>query len=257
MLFCSKNLDSGPPDAEPNAAPASDGSLLQMILRHFETTPRVSRSIDELAQGFGIRRRSLYDFISVCSTFGICRRGCHTSVEWVGRARMGPILNAIREEAEAEPHDREITEIFNDSLDFSLQRTAVVLLKLFFYLRVKFLDLRMVSHLFASRSDKHKTMRRKLYTVSTALAIIGIVKKTSVPSEIQLNVPIDSEGELIELGVSSMLNTQRQVERERVCQLRRRQFDAVCAELAAVQRLNAMPESMKQALPSLGKWTAT
>jgi hypothetical protein len=145
--------------------------------------------------------------------------------------------------------------VFNYSLDFSLQRIALALVKVFFYLRVKFLDLRRVSRLFAQRNTKYKTMLRKVHTVATGLEILGIVRKTSVVSEIQLRFPLDSENCMGKLPVASMLNTQEQLENEKVCARRRREFEAVCAQLADVQRVEQIPYTMRPVFQSLAPWS--
>jgi hypothetical protein len=211
-------------------------------------------SIDDLAHEFGIRRRGLYDFISICCTFGICRRSSNNTIEWISVNRMLHVVTALRIEAQAESGESDIKRVFNYSLDFSLQRIARALVKLFFYLHVKFIDLRRVSRLFAQRNTKYKTMLRKVYTVATGLEILGIVRNTSVVSEIQLKSALDSENCTGQLKVSSILNTQEQLENERVCARRRREFTAVCEQLADVQRVQQVPDAIKPVFPSLARW---
>jgi hypothetical protein len=234
------------------AAPMNDSLALHRIFQHLEGSPRTLGSIDALAHEFGIRRRGLYDFISICSVFGICKRISNNQVEWDGANRSLARINAIRSESQQESSESKIKEVFNYYLDASLQRIAVGLVKLFFYLRVKFLDLRQVSRLFAQRTTKYKTMLRKVYTVATSLEIVGIVKKTTVVSEIQLSVPLDSEDSEKGLKVSSILNSKEQIELQKLGEKRRRDFEVVCTELKESQKTAEVPEGMKPMFKSLG-----
>jgi hypothetical protein len=164
------------------------------------------------------------------------------------------IINSIREEAEAEPFDKPLTAVFNDTLDFTFQRTAVALIKLFFYLRMKFLDLRRVSCLFSSGTAKYKTMLRKLYTVSMLVSLLEIVRKTTTASEIQLNVPLDSENASRGLNVLGMLNTETQLAMESVYHARRNEFELVCAQFAEIPPVQVRPERRRTAFPSIAPW---
>jgi hypothetical protein len=227
---------------------------LHGILRHLEISPIIPRTIDTLAHEFGIRRRCLYDFISICNVFGICQRDSNGSMEWIAANRSVQTVNSLRCEAEREATNSEIKEVFNAALDSTIQRIAVTLVKLFFYLRVKFLDLRQVSRLFAQRKTKYKTMLRKVYTVVTGLEVLGIVRKTSVVAEIQLTVPLDSENSELSLKVASLLNTDEQISHEKVCAKRRQEFQTVCAELAERHRIPLIAEKLTpvcQSLPQL------
>jgi hypothetical protein len=232
----------------------NDSAALQRIFQHLEINALTSQSIDGLSHEFGIRRRGLYDFISICSAFGMCRRISNSEVEWIGANRSAGYINTIRVESQ-EPGDENIKDVFDYHLDASLQRIAVGFVKLFFYLRVKFLDLRQVSRLFAQRNTKYKTMLRKVYTVATGLEIARIVRKTSVVSEIQLNVPLDSEDSDVGFNFSSILNSKEQIERQKWGERRRRDFEAACAELRDTQRVSEAPEGVKPVFPSLDPWS--
>jgi hypothetical protein len=232
----------------------NDSLALQRIFQHLESSPGAVRSLDDLAHDFGIRRRGLYDFIRICSVFGMCQRPANSYVEWTGSSRSAAHVNAIRADAQQEPSEANIKDVFNYDMDPSLQRIAVGLVKLFFYLCVKFLDLRQVSRMFAQRNTKYKTMLRKVYTVATGLEILGIVRKTNAVSEIQLIVPLDSEDSELGWNVSSILNSKEQIERQKVGEKRRRDFELTCAELREAQRSPEVPDGLKPVFQSLAPW---
>jgi hypothetical protein len=108
---------------------STDGAILQAILQHLESLPHVIQSVADLAHSFGIRPRSLDDFINICCPFGVCMRRGQASLEWIGRSRAMLIINSIREQAEAERLEKPLTAVFNDTLDFSFQRTAVTFIR--------------------------------------------------------------------------------------------------------------------------------
>jgi hypothetical protein len=210
----------------------SETVILKRILSYLEVHLQTPISIDVLAAEFGIPRRSVSDFVTICSTWRICQRMTHNCVEWLGIDQALPVLKALRQEVQDETADRGLCELFNYSIDSSLQRMALAVVKVFFFLGVKFLDVRKVSRIFAQRNAKYKTILRKLYTVSSVLEVAGIVRRTAMVSEIQLIVTFDAENEMPRLGLRSILNTKEELETEILYERRRREFDAACLELA-------------------------
>jgi hypothetical protein len=240
-----------------NGNSPSENINLTRVIRYLELHLHSKSSIDGLAQEFSIKRRCLYDFLSICSTLGICRRLPSNTVEWLGLTQSHPMLQSIRLECRQEDRDRDLKEMFDYSLDASLQRIAVAVIKLFYVLRVKYLDLRKVSRLFAQRNLKYKTMLRKLYTVTGGLELAQIVRKTAMVSEIQLLVPLDIESDPTKLKLSGMLNTREELEEQRISDKRRVEFEQLCSELA-----RAKPAELDRRLqfPSLlqpfSSWTS-
>jgi hypothetical protein len=230
----------------------NDSVALQKIFQSLETSPRSIRSIDALARGFSIRRRGVHDFVSICSAFGLCKRLSGNDLDWIGASQATESLNSIRREAEQEPRDKSISSVFNYSSDASLHRIAAGVVKLFFFLRVKFIDLRQISRLFA-QGTKYKTMLRKVYTATTVLEVVGIVRKTTAVSEIQLNVSLDSEISGAGLNVSSILNSQAQIEHQLTAEKRKKDFEAICAELREAQRHPEVPDHMKSLIAPLAR----
>jgi hypothetical protein len=241
----------------PNETSVNDTMALKRIVDHLELHPHTSFSIDGLAQDFGMKRRALYDFLSICSTFEICRRGQNNTVEWCGFCNSRPILRTIRVECQREPIHRSLKDIFNYSLDASLQKIAVAVIKLFFVLQVKLLDLRKVSRLFAQKTIKYKTMLRKLYTVTGGLDLARIVHKTETASQIQFLVPLDIGVEPLEMKLSGILNTQEELDEQRKCEIRRREFDQICSEFEEAAKKHGFDKkiAVATAVPPIATFT--
>jgi hypothetical protein len=117
--------------------------------------------------------------------------------------------------------------MFNYSIDSSLPRISMGVVKLFFYLSVKSLDLRKIGKLFSQGKAKYKTMVRKLYTVATGLELAGIIQKTSVVSEIQLLIPLHVTEIPCTMSISFFLNTRKDIDERTIIEQRRKEFEAV------------------------------
>jgi hypothetical protein len=241
----------------PQSAPTTDQKseilVLKRLVRHLESHLRSPFSIEALAREFGLKRRGFYDFISICSTFDICRRVGHNCLEWCGISHSIPILNTIRLECRQEPPDRSLKEIFNYSLDASLQKLAVAVIKLFFILNVRLLDLRKVCRLLAQHDIKYPTMLRKLYSVRSGLEVAQIINKTDTVLQIQLLVPLEGDAKSPALKLSSLLNTQKEIEEQRVCEERRREFEELCSGMDH-KDVFQVGQSFAPALSSVAIW---
>jgi hypothetical protein len=244
-----------PPEAKPVPTTDQGGEtlILKRLVRHLESHLRSPFSIEALVREFGLKRRGFYDFVAICSTFDICRRVSNNSVEWRGISHAIPILNTIRLECRQEPPNRSLKEMFNYSLDASLQRLAVAVIKLFFILNVKLLDLRKVCRLLSQQDIKYPTMLRKLYTIRNGLELAQIITKTDAVLQIQLLIPLESNAKPPELKLSGLLNTQREIEEQRVCEGRRREFEELCSGMDH-KSIFQDGQSFAPALPSFTTW---
>jgi hypothetical protein len=219
----------------------NENMMIKRIVGYLELHCNSKKSIDSLAQDFGVKRRGLYDFLSICSTFGICERHSGNLIEWHGIDRAETVMNSIREQCRSEPSNGGLQDIFTSSKDASLQRLAVAIIKLFFSLKVKFLDLRKASRLFAQHTTKYKTMLRKLYTVAAGLELAGIIRKTRVVSQIQLIAPLDAEHGIDQFRLESILNTKEELKEEQICAKRRKEFENIGMAKTIPRRLLLPP----------------
>jgi hypothetical protein len=142
------------------------------------------------------------------------------------------VIQGLRRQIEDDASTGELRQILDDSNDGSLERMALAVVKLFIFLRVKFLDLRQVARLFAQRKGNYKTTLRKLYTVSVALELAGIIRKTSNVSEIQLRISLDSRNTMCGMGLRCIVNTKEELAREQICEKRRKEFRETCRQLS-------------------------
>jgi hypothetical protein len=205
-MLTSVSLDSS--SATSNQALAIRGLVYALENQH---PPPIS--IEGLATQFGIRPRGLFDFVNICSVFGICRRDPNARLEWCGLQCAASAIDQFRYEVEMAGDSPELIELFDYSLNPSLQRIAHALIKLFFYLNVKSLDIRKVGKIFAHQKTNNKTMLRKLYMVVEALEIVQIVRRTAVVSEIRLNAPLQLIVDSPQLTLGGLLNTPEELMR--------------------------------------------
>jgi hypothetical protein len=210
-----------------SAPTVNEALILKRILDNLELNRRVLIVMNDLAMSFGIKRRGIYDFISVCCNFGFCCRYFGHSLEWFGIESACPYFESLREQVQKEDSGRDIRHVFDCSLGPSLQTIATAFIRLYFYLQVKFLDLRKAGRLFAHGQVKYKTILRKLYTVVNALEIVGILRRTNVGSVIQLNCPLKALARDRTFSLKLMLNTQEELEAEIRFENRRREFEQI------------------------------
>jgi hypothetical protein len=175
-----------------------------------------------------MKRRGLYDFVSICAVFGICQRSSSNIIEWFGLDRASDAIDILRAEVHSDDRKTTLRGLFNYSADPSLPKISIAVVKLFFYMSVKSLDLRKVGKFFAQGNTKYKTMVRKLYTVAAGLEIAQIVRKTAVVSEIRLNAPLHLAGSDSQLGVAFVLNTRKELEDKVGYERRRKEFEDAC-----------------------------
>jgi hypothetical protein len=217
-------------------SPVNEALVLRRIVAMLEVDTQRVHSIETLAAEFGMKRRGLYDFLSICTAFGICHRELNTEFEWFGLDQSSGTVAELRNQVQSEGRKTSIQSFFNCTMELSLPRIAIAVVKLFFYLSVKSLDLRKVAKFFSQGPTKYKTMIRKLYTAASALELAQIVRKTSVVSEIRLITPIQAVQSSDMVGLGFMLNTDREVEDERRYEQRRKAFEELCT------RPTALPE---------------
>jgi hypothetical protein len=211
--------------------PVTEGIALRKVITALEFERCGLQSIDVLARDFGLKRRGIHDFLTICAVFGICRRDLNSGVEWLGLDRSGAVIDQIRAEVEAEGGDSDgLCRIFDYSADPSLQRISCGIVKLFFYLGTPRLDVRKAGTLFAQGKTKYKTMLRKLYTVVAGLELAGVLTRTQVVSEVQLNAPLTLVHSPSQFSVPSILNSPDDAKRWHRFEMRRREFERMCTE---------------------------
>jgi hypothetical protein len=79
------------------------------------------------------------------------------------------------------------------------------------------------------------------------------VRRTTVASELQLNCSLDSQISETHLNVSSILNSQEQIENQQSAEKRRKDFKGICAELRHAQHNPEVPDSMQSLLAPLAR----
>jgi hypothetical protein len=200
------------------------------IILYLERHRHATASIDALAREFGMKRRPLYDFITVCCTFGICQRSSANFVQWFGIEQSGRVISALRKQAREQSADEQLHEILTSFVGSSVSEIAITVVKLFFLLRVHCLDIRKISRILAQTKTKYKTMLRKVYTVASGLEFAGIVRKTPVASEIRLQVPFEGTADRPQMDLMTILNTHEEIQDEQKWARRRRAFEQACAD---------------------------
>jgi hypothetical protein len=211
---------------EPLKSSVNDAMILKLTTDKISQTKGRFFSINEVCASTFVKRRSLYDFLSIASIFGICRKLSKDSFEWNGLQHVQETIENLRQNLEVEARISNLNQIFDCTLNSSIQSIAMSVIKLFLYLDTRFLDLRQVGKLFSQGRAKYKTMLRKLYTVASSLEIAGIVSRTNSVAEIRLNYSAREPPQQSPMNVRSLLNTESELIDTQLYEARRKMFMA-------------------------------
>lgn len=185
---------------------ANDTNMLRKTIKTISQSSKSVFGINEVCSEFGIKRRGLYDFLSVSAIFDVCKKTTNDEFLWIGLGGIEGKLKEIQGRLENDAKETSMLDLFNCATNSSIQNVSICVIRLFLYLNVKCLDLREVGKLFCQKRCKYKTMLRKLYTVASSLEIAGIISRTVLVAEIKLNFGPEHD-EQSTMDVRSLLNS--------------------------------------------------
>lgn len=229
--------------AQANSASQNESNHLRTVIEEINRRPRRVYEICELCLEHNIKRRGIYDFLSISTAFGICKKVSSDKFEWIGLNNFESMIQQVARFVEVEAKVRTIGEMFNCSINSSLQNMALCVVKLFLYLGVKFLDLRQVGKLFSGGVAKYKTMLRKLYTIVSCLEIAGIVSRTNTAAEIKFNFTTLLNQPKTSISMQSLLNTEEELETESVYERRRKEFENFSEPKVSMHTRDIIPKN--------------
>ena len=152
---------------------------------------------------FDIKRRVMFDFLSVMDTLNICTRFSNEEFTWNGVRLDKTFISNLKKSVKAD--NRDIRNVFQCSDKLGLSAVCYNLIALFLYLNVNVLDLRKVAKLLAPHGPSYRTMLRKLYTISSSLEKVNFISRNGKPAEIILS-DIFFKSPLDTTQISSLLN---------------------------------------------------
>lgn len=165
----------------------NDSTILQNLSNYFINSNTNIFIISELGTYFNVNKRTIKDFINVCVAFNVCRKINNDAFEWYGYSNILETIEKFEKEIKTCSFYHGIFDLFNCSLNGSLENISISVVKLFIYLNKKYLDVHNIAKLFAQGQCKYNTMLRKLYTVGICLRICGVISKTNKVSEFKYN----------------------------------------------------------------------
>ena len=210
-------------DQAPKPSPINEMVALKAMVKEIAKSNSKVFNLNALCTSYGIKRRGFYDFLSIGQVFKICQRHSNDNFEWFGFSNTAGELEKIKKEVRSSMNTP-IKAFFDCSMNSSLQNIALSVVKLFYYLNQKTLDLRMIAKLFAQGPTKYKTMLRKLYTVAAGLELSEIIGKTNKVAEIQFLYPLQ-DVKPNPFDIMSMLNSRDDQVLEEIFQQRRNEFN--------------------------------
>ena len=215
-------------------SPVSDSENISHIVHFIEVEPNKSFSVNKLCNDFKIKRRVLYDFVSILSEFGCCTKIYAEKFEWFGLSALNKKINDMKATFDKESRilkDNQIRDSFDCVTNTSLPQIAVCIIKLFFYLNVKTLDLREACKFFVMKDPaKYNTLLRKMYTVSSRLKVVGILSETLNTAEIHLcnfeSQANNDSSNSRNVKINNLINTDQELKIEQIYSQRRKEFES-------------------------------
>lgn len=186
-----------------------------------------SLKISYVCEKFAIKRRIVYDFISIYAAFNVCRRYESDLFEWYGLKSIQGNFSKIKESVKEET--RPLISAFSCADDCSLPTIAKFIVSLFFYLSVKCLDLREACALLSAERGNYKTILRKIYTVAMRLEVGKIVSKTKKVAEIRL-IDWKEDSHFSSFHIRSFINTAEELNAHRILMQRRQEYDRIVSQ---------------------------
>ncbi|OHT04044.1 hypothetical protein TRFO_28542 [Tritrichomonas foetus] len=178
--------------------------------------------LNDFCEKYGIKRRVMFDFLSIMNSLNICTRFSNDEFQWNGAKLDYTLISNIKKTVQ---HDtRPIQQVINCGEKTDLNFVCYNLISLFFFLDYDVLDHRKVAKLLAPSGPAYRTMLRKLYTISSSLETIGFISRTGKPAEIRLS-NIFFEMPTNNVQISSLLNKKR--DEIDVYEKRRMEYEAV------------------------------
>lgn len=240
----------------------SDSQKISHIVNYMETKldsakdrSQLKFSMRDLCDQFNIRRRVFYDFISILSEFSCCSKIFAEQFVWYGLRNANQCLIEIRNEMERYSKDESIPDSelklsMNCLNKTSLPHIAIALVKLFFYLNTKKLDLREAcKFLISSDPKKYNTLLRKLYTVSSRLQVAGILTKTLNVAEVKI-CDFDPPQPNFTIQFRNLINTDEELANEQRFSMRRKEYDSVVSPKTTDNSSSSSSSSTKGFLAS-------
>ncbi|OHT12227.1 hypothetical protein TRFO_18030 [Tritrichomonas foetus] len=212
------------PKAKTTKPLVNDSQNISVFVKFVESNQHFNQplSLSKMCEKFNIKRRVLYDFISILFRFEICSKISSEHFFWFGLEKSKNAITALKKDVENKS-DEELRADLNCVAEPSLPHIAVAIIQLFFYLNVKLIDLRQACCFLAVDQKKYKTLLRKLYTVSARLEVAKIIEKTTNIAEVRLiNFP-ETPNKI--LSIEQMMNTNEELKAESIYSARRKEYE--------------------------------
>ena len=171
---------------EPIPAPV-EGVSVRSVIEYLERQKcNATVDINAVVSQFCVRRKTIYDMMSIMTALGVASRVSATSYRWCGIGHIDGAVAFIQQARARSAVQQPIEAMFKCAKDASLGNLSLSLLKLFWYLGREKLNIRTVATLFAQRDIRLSSILRRLVVIANCLQAVGVAR-------------CDKSGEAIEL----------------------------------------------------------
>lgn len=178
-----------PRPPEPIPVPA-EGVSLHSIIEYIERKHSSSDvDLNSLVSHFCVRRKTLYDMMSIMIALGIATRISPTSYHWHGIDHIDNAISFVQQQSNSNLDDQPLETMFKCAKDASLGNLSLSLLKLFWFIGSDNLNLHSVASLFGQRDVRFSSILRRLVVIRSCLRVVGVAHSDSSSESITLIHP--------------------------------------------------------------------
>ena len=200
----------------------SESMYLRAVCAEMEEKAGRSFLLPDLCETHGIKRRALYDFISMMEKFGCCTRVTNDHFVWNGLSEANATVSELQKKCEDISCSESVRQSLSCEKNSSLPHIGEVIITLFLYLRVPTLNIRDICSFLTRQTGKFETILRKVYTVAARLEVAGLVTRTQNNAEIKLCASKRMKEQKV--GLADVINTHNELQMENIYVERRKAF---------------------------------
>lgn len=173
-------LKPRPPPSSPKKEPvAVSGDVLTMtgVIEYLEKRKNAtSIDVNDIVSYFCIRRKAIFDFMSIMAALGCATRLSGTSYKWNGADVLDEAKAFMRQAKHDIEKEVSMLEKFACAKDASLGNITLNLLKLLAYLGRTTIGMKDVANLFVQGDARFSSMLRRLIAICNSLHATNIMK---------------------------------------------------------------------------------
>jgi hypothetical protein len=161
-------------------------NAIKNIVNEFTSGPNPRASVSQLCAKYHIKRRRLYDVVTIFTAIGYSKKNGTDEIVWQGDAESLQHLRQESRTAEINNQEKSLSELFPKDNCPGLAATTIPLILLFAAMKVEVIDLREASWWFSRNTGMCKSTLCKLYQIALILRAFRLIEKNANVCEVKI-----------------------------------------------------------------------